>query len=336
MQRPDAQMVRTALKAKGEYAPTAKEVKASLAMPFLYFADKEHLEMPWLDEGVYAEEDWHSKIKIKPDEWMFGQMVYMFKSRGVLSRHTIETAKVSSIKKSHNVLYNFRQMHGENVSLNPDDYLIWVNTWDTGVDPDFNDASEAVTWLPNKQLKKLQSPNFNTFLTSIFLVRDEQLIKPTWAALSQNRYPDINKYPERAQKVLDTYIESVDTFLITIQAMHDWLKHSDKHPVEVTPVKQPKKTSLNKNKPWRRATGPRILFLDRMPTTQTESTGTHASPKPHRRRGHWRTLNHPRYRHHPQYQQKIWVKPSFIGPEQAEYEGNLYRLIKPLDELLVA
>jgi hypothetical protein len=130
--------------------------------------------------------------------------------------------------------------------------------------------------------------------------------------------------------------ESIGVFIQTVQAMHIWLKESDKHPVEVVPVKQPKKTALNKDAPWRRATGPRILFLDRMPTTQVESTGTHASPKPHRRRGHWRELSHPRYRHHPQYKQKIWVKPSFIGPEQAVYEGNLYRLIKPLDEILAA
>ena len=333
MQRPDAQMVRAALKAKGQYAPSAKEVKASLAMPFLYFADKEHMEMPWLDEGIYTEEDWHSKIKIKPDEWMFDQMVYMFKSRGVLSRHTIVVAKSADFNKED--LENIKNAFKSNPIL-PDDYLVQVCTWDTSVNTNSNKTSEAVTWLPNKQLKKLQSPNLNTFLTSIFLVQNEKFIKPTWAALSQNKYPDIYKHPEKEKEVLDVYIDSVDMFLTTIQAMHDWLKHSDKHPVEVTPVKQPKLSSVNKDAPWRRATGPRILFLDRMPTTQTESTGTHASPKPHQRRGHWRELSHPRYRHHPQYKQKIWVKPSFIGPEQAVYEGNLYRLIKPLDEILAA
>ena len=115
-----------------------------------------------------------------------------------------------------------------------------------------------------------------------------------------------------------------------------YAKYGDKHIVEVVPTKAKaqKKSSLHKNRPWTTASGPHILFLDRMPTTQKEGTGTHASPKPHRRRGHWKTLNHPRFRHHPQYQQKIYVKPSFVGPRQTTYEGNIYRLVQPLEERL--
>ena len=92
-----------------------------------------------------------------------------------------------------------------------------------------------------------------------------------------------------------------------------WLyaKYGDKHIVEVVPTnkkpKAPKKSSLHKNRPWLTASGPHILFLDRMPTTQKQGTGTHASPKPHRRRGHWKTLSHPRFRHHPQYLSLIHI-----------------------------
>lgn len=108
-------------------------------------------------------------------------------------------------------------------------------------------------------------------------------------------------------------------------------KWGEKHPVEVSPQKPKRNNTLSKKRPWRAAAGPHILFLDRMPTTQPQNTGgTHASPKPHRRRGHWRTLTHPKYRHHPQYQQPIYVKPSFVGPPEVGYEGNIYRLIKPL------
>lgn len=108
------------------------------------------------------------------------------------------------------------------------------------------------------------------------------------------------------------------------------LKYSDKHAVEVTPTKLPKVSqALRRNRPWAGATGPRVLLLDRMPTTQGQGTGTHASPKPHRRRGHWKTLSHPRFRHHPQYEDKIYVKPSFVGPRQVSYEGNIYRLVEP-------
>ena len=117
-----------------------------------------------------------------------------------------------------------------------------------------------------------------------------------------------------------------------------YAKYGDKHLVEVAPVNSQagskKKSPLNKGKPWRAASGPNILLLDRMPATQKPGCGTHASPKPHRRRGHWKTLSHPRYRHHPQYQKKIYCKPSFVGPRQTTYEGNIYRLVQPLEETI--
>ena len=110
------------------------------------------------------------------------------------------------------------------------------------------------------------------------------------------------------------------------------LKYGDKHVVEVTPNKPSKiSPALKRNRPWSGANGPQVLLLDRMPATQSEGTGTHASPKPHRRRGHWKTLSHPRFRHHPQYQKKIYVKPSFVGPKQVSYEGNIYRLVETLE-----
>lgn len=112
-----------------------------------------------------------------------------------------------------------------------------------------------------------------------------------------------------------------------------YLKYGDKHLVEVIPAQPQTKqrTELSKKRPWLNATGPRMLLLDRMPATQrVHKGGTHASPKPHRRRGHWKTLRHPKYRHHPQYQQLIYVKPSFVGPKQVHYEGNIYRVVEPI------
>ena len=128
--------------------------------------------------------------------------------------------------------------------------------------------------------------------------------------------------------------QAVEYYLFICQLMA-YLKYGDKHAVEVVPEK-PKRVSpaLTRDRPWLGATGPRVLLLDRMPTTQSEGTGTHASPKPHRRRGHWKTLSPPRFRHHPQYGKKIYVKPSFVGPRQVSYEGNIYRLVEPLDDAL--
>ena len=125
-------------------------------------------------------------------------------------------------------------------------------------------------------------------------------------------------------------------YYLFVHNLMRYIKYGDKHAVEVVSEKPPKaaKSIISRNRPWLAAKGPRVLLLDRMPTTQGPGTGTHASPKPHRRRGHWKTLSHPRYRHHPQYQKKIYVKPSFVGPRQTTYEGNIYRLVQPLEEAI--
>ena len=125
--------------------------------------------------------------------------------------------------------------------------------------------------------------------------------------------------------------------LTKVVELHAYLKYGDRHAVEVLPsadkLAKAKRNPANRTRPWNTASGPHVLLLDRMPGTQREGPGTHASPRPHRRRGHWKTLQHPRYRHHPQYQKKIYCKPSFVGPRQVNYEGNIYRLVQPIDEL---
>ena len=118
--------------------------------------------------------------------------------------------------------------------------------------------------------------------------------------------------------------------------LHNYLKYSDKHAVEASPTKEKKyNKSLHAKRPWAGPSGPKVLLLDRIPTPGCP-TGEGSPKKSHMRRGHWRTLSHPRYRHHPQYQEKIWVKPAFIGPESATYQGNFYRLVQPLEEIMEA
>lgn len=302
MQRPDAQMVRAALKAK---CNDKKDIEYSLSLPFMYFADQEHMDVPWLQD---AEKHKVERLDILPDEWMFNEFVMMFKSRGVLTRHDFTHVTRND---SHPILSKILEEKPEVRSL----VTVW--SWD----------------------QKIGDSGPSTYIKTLWEIYDDEIRSSNCIVDFDPKYSPINLDSideETAAQHQRLCTESIGTFIQTVQAMHLWLKHSDKHPVEVVPVKQPVLSPLNKDKPWRRATGPRILFLDRMPTTQAESTGTHASPRPHRRRGHWRELSHTRYRHHPQYKQKIWVKPSFIGPEQTVYESNLYRLIKPLDELLAA
>ena len=146
--------------------------------------------------------------------------------------------------------------------------------------------------------------------------------------LEEHRY-DIDRF-NSSHKLSKEISECVLQLCIKLMT---YMKYGEKHAVEKLPQKSKKKvSSLAEQRPWLNASGPHILLLDRLPSTQKpHQGGTHASPKPHRRRGHWKTLNHPRYRRHPQYQKKIFVKPSFVGPKQVTYEGNIYRLVEPLE-----
>jgi len=47
-----------------------------------------------------------------------------------------------------------------------------------------------------------------------------------------------------------------------------------------------------------------------------EATGTHVSPVPHSRRGHWRTLS----------DRRTWVRPTWVGAKEWQSEGRTYRL----------
>ena len=154
----------------------------------------------------------------------------------------------------------------------------------------------------------------------------EFFIDPNYA---QNVYGNaLNAELVDIEEVKTQITAILNNYLITTHLLHCYIKDGDKHPVEVAPsVPANPSSPKNKGKPWR-IKGPSLLLLDRMPSQTAPGTGTHASPKPHRRRGHWRTLTNARYKNHPQYGGKIYVKPSFIGPRKEVYQGNVYRLMQ--------
>lgn len=106
------------------------------------------------------------------------------------------------------------------------------------------------------------------------------------------------------------------------------------YPVEVRPVIDPsrhkrlRKTAILK--PWLREDLPHIILLD--PTAAStyghpsggQPVTSHRSPTPHQRRGHWRTLHSTRYK---EPGQRIFIKQTWVGTTQWEWEGNRYRLI---------
>ncbi len=342
MQRPDTEIIRRILsKAKKATLPhpdsfknTKKNVEVALTLPLISLTDHFFNSSPICDwyyddfltqggrdqevaEPVFDEFVFHYKDKIQ-----FGMEDYQIHGPGKLTE-TIVWAMFSDVDKD---TYDY------DVDEPPDDMNV-------------DEYEEQV--FKNCRIK---------FLSICFYCPSENIDLCTWqgfVGFKVDKYAQLNptgrqtihcQPTEETQEYWGDAISGINVLAAGIfeRAQILWLyaKYGDKHIVEVVPTKTKtknkakKKSSLHKNRPWTTASGPHILFLDRMPATQKEGTGTHASPKPHRRRGHWKTLSHPRYRHHPQYQQKIYVKPSFVGPRQTTYEGNIYRLVQPLEERL--
>ncbi|GAC1643489.1 MAG: hypothetical protein NVS4B2_33200 [Chloroflexota bacterium] len=99
---------------------------------------------------------------------------------------------------------------------------------------------------------------------------------------------------------------------------------------EIPPSAKPRRQ--NDPKPWTYEYLPRIILLD--PTeapsgeTKPHQGGTHASPRPHQRRGHWSELRHPKYRRSEDGStRKVFVKPAWVGPREWIMQGNHYRVL---------
>lgn len=115
----------------------------------------------------------------------------------------------------------------------------------------------------------------------------------------------------------------------------DLLSRCDQHQVLVTPsVPESSDRKTAALKPWLRLDAPRIILLD--PTTARQyghglsRGGTHASPRIHQRRGHWHTLRAERFKHNDDgTPRRAWVKPTWVGEREWEYQGNTYRVLTP-------
>lgn len=97
-------------------------------------------------------------------------------------------------------------------------------------------------------------------------------------------------------------------------------------------TKREKKTA--EFKPWLRTDLTHIIFIE--PGRETEHGArapvSDATPEPtteprvitaHRRRGHWRTLNTRRRKG-----ERVWVKPTWVGPKEWAHDGVEYRVLE--------
>jgi hypothetical protein len=115
--------------------------------------------------------------------------------------------------------------------------------------------------------------------------------------------------------------------------LYHYVYYSDNYFTEVRP-KVKKKGGGNKAR-QAKLYGPSILVLNRIPSHSDNTEGEHATKKKyHHRRGHFKTLTHEKFRHHPKFGVKngVYVKPAWIGEKEGTYQGRSYKVLVPVED----
>jgi hypothetical protein len=108
------------------------------------------------------------------------------------------------------------------------------------------------------------------------------------------------------------------------------ISHPANYIVKVTPKLTPKETRrVGAGKHYPESKTPHFLIVDHdvIVRMRRDPDGTHASPVPHERRGHWRRLAE-RCRHAKLFgKDKVYVRPSLVGEPKFEDAKNLYEVL---------
>lgn len=120
--------------------------------------------------------------------------------------------------------------------------------------------------------------------------------------------------------------------MAAIIGIFDIIETSSRHPVEVINTTPRRSMNPRNEKPWTREDLRTVILMDlseaRKYGHRVDRGGSHASPIPHTRRGHYATLRHEKWKHNPDGSpRQVWVKPAWVGDTEWIFEGRQYRVI---------
>ena len=142
-----------------------------------------------------------------------------------------------------------------------------------------------------------------------------------------NGKDQMSKLDEKDQ---NHYVKSVYRNVEFALGYFKYVESNDLYMIERKERTTSRDTKSRQKKPWTCKDYPTIIYLNVLPSerTSTESNGngSHTPKKAHQRRGHWRKLDHPRFKKHPKFGKKIRIKPSWIGDKEAVVGNTIYRV----------
>jgi hypothetical protein len=102
--------------------------------------------------------------------------------------------------------------------------------------------------------------------------------------------------------------------------------------VHKTASEKEQRRSAKGLKPWTREDLPTVLLMNLAESRQyghrVDRGGSHASPHPHTRRGHYASLVDPKFRRNEDGTvRRVWVRPAWVGDSEWVFEGRQYKVI---------
>lgn len=145
-----------------------------------------------------------------------------------------------------------------------------------------------------------------------------------------------NLIAAQLSRVLDTnsFLSAGVEVLMQCSLFRDYNNQKDRYAIRVAEQRKPKVKGLPTPKEILRSSqGPRVIYLDALPTQKGNNCNTSDSVRehrPHHRRGTWITLRAERFKYHPKYMVKngVYRKPTWVGPREAIVNGNIYTVIE--------
>lgn len=133
----------------------------------------------------------------------------------------------------------------------------------------------------------------------------------------------------RSKRSEDAYPQAGEAISWIYSGVSLWLNECSDHPVEVIDAPQSRlRKKINTKKPWLRDDLPRTIMLDLTSAKRyghPNRGGTHASPHPHQRRGHFKTLRAERFGEN--RGKRIWTRPAWVGDREWIYNGATYKVL---------
>jgi hypothetical protein len=119
---------------------------------------------------------------------------------------------------------------------------------------------------------------------------------------------------------------------ITVRMVMAYLTQCDEYVVEVTPAPERRDRGVAGPKPWTRTDLRSLILIDpgrveEYGHPRADARGTHASPRPHPRRGHWRHFRAERFLR--VCGQRSWVRAMWVGDREWVQGGQRYAVVWP-------